>query len=562
MRKPIQSINKVTIPSKLQIIALGGAGDIGKNMLAFRYEDDLFVVDAGVQFPNEEQPGVDLIIPDFTYLRQNSSNLRAIVLTHAHEDHIGALPYLLRELTIPVYSTRLTLGLVRMKCEEHRLPALDLREITPGQMIEIGSFQVEAVRVTHSIPDTVSLAVHSPVGTIVHTGDFKIDASPIDGKHFDAQRFAELGDQGVLLLISDSVNAEKKGWVPSESFVGTVFDREIRAATGRVFVTTFASNIHRVQQVFDTAARYGRKVAVAGRSMVRNIEVASELGYLNMTGVDRIKVEQIDDFHPAEVIILTTGSQGEPLSGLTRMSRDDHKIQIMPGDTVILSSTPIPGNEDAIWRTVNRLFRRGARVIYDLLTPVHASGHANQEELKMMLNLTRPKYIIPYHGEPRHIFAYTEMAVSMGISTDRILPLEIGDVLELDHDTAAYGERVPAGSVLVDGVSSAGVSEVILRDRRHLSQDGTVVVTLSLDRNTGEVLAGPELISRGFLHPEDSEGLFEEARTLIVEELETLTSDAETGWDEAQSHIREVLVRFFNRKTRRRPVVIPVISEI
>lgn len=550
--------------TRLEIVPLGGAGDIGKNMLVVRCGGDIVVIDAGVQFPTEEHPGVDLIIPDITFLKDHAEQVRGIVLTHAHEDHIGALPYVLKQLNVPVWGTPLTLGLVREKLEEHGLlDTARLHVCTPGEQVEFGCITVEPIHVTHSIPDTVSLALFTPVGTVVHTGDFKIDQTPIDGRLFDASRFAQIGDAGVLLLISDSVNAEKPGWVPSERVVGDILDQQFREAMGRVLFTTFASNLHRIQQVFETAARYGRKVAVAGRSMDRNIRVARELGYLKYKDTDRIRVEDIDDYHPVEIVILTTGSQGEPLSALSRMACDDHKIQIVPGDTVILSSKPIPGNEDAVWRTVNRLFRRGARVLYDLITPVHVSGHGNQEELKLMYNLTRPQYVIPFHGEPRMMYAYTQMVTAMGMPRENVLWLEIGDRLALDGEKAEFLERIEAaGDVLVDGLSEGGVSEFVLRDRRHLANDGTVIVTVALDRATGEILSPPDLISRGFLHPEDSEELFDEARNRVEEALEAMDADEEMDWDNVRSMVRDTVARFLRKKTGRRPVVVPVVMEI
>ncbi|MGC8668778.1 MAG: ribonuclease J [Chthonomonadales bacterium] len=551
-------------PDCIEIIPLGGAGDVGKNMLVVRCGEDMIVIDAGVQFPTEEHPGVDLIIPDMSFLREHDWQLRGVVLTHGHEDHVGALPYLLREINVPVWGTPLTLGLVREKLEEHNLlGSADLRIFEPGDRVELGCITVEPIQVTHSIPDTVSLALHTPVGVVVHTGDFKIDHTPVDGRLFNAGRFAQLGDEGVLLLISDSVNAEKKGWVPSERTVGLVFEEQFRAAPGRVLVTTFASNIHRIQQVFDTAARYRRKVAVAGRSMERNIGVARELGYLTYHDADRIRLDEVDRYSPDELVILTTGSQGEPLSALSRMACDAHKLQIMPGDTVILSSHPIPGNEDAVWRTVNRLFRRGARVIYDLIHPVHVSGHANQEELKLMFNLVRPQYVVPFHGEPRMMHAYTEMVTGMGMPRDHVFWLDIGDVLTLNAEGAWVSGSIPnAGDVLVDGLSEGGVSEVILRDRRHLADNGTVIVTVGIDRATGEIIYGPDLISRGFLHPEDSEELFEEASRLVAEALETMGPEGDADWDNARSTVRDVVARFLNRRTRRRPVVVPVVMEV
>ena len=549
---------------RIEIIPLGGAGDIGKNMLAVRHGEDMIVIDAGVQFPTEEHPGVDLIIPDVTFLKESIEQVRAIVLTHGHEDHIGALPYVLKQVNVPVFGTPLTIGLVREKLDEHKmLDSVQLHTWVPGDVEKFGTISVEPIHVTHSIPDTVSLAIRTPVGIIIHTGDFKIDQTPIDGRLFDASRFAQLGDEGVLLLISDSVNAEKKGWVPSERVVGEIFDQQFREAEGRVIVTTFASNLHRVQQVFDMADKYDRKVAVAGRSMDRNIGVARELGFVKYHDEVRIRVEDIGEFHPEDIVILTTGSQGESLSALSRMATDDHKIRIEPGDTVILSSHPIPGNEDAVWRTVNRLFRRGARVLYDMITPVHVSGHGNQEELKLMFNLTRPRFAAPFHGEPRMMYAYTDMVVQMGLPRERVLWMEVGDVLALDGESAEFLDPIEScGSVLVDGVSESGVSEFILRDRRHLADNGTVVVTVGLDKSSGEIIYGPDLISRGFLHPEKAEELFIEARKMVVETLESLEREEDTDWDNVRQTVRDVVQRYLKKQTRRRPVVLPVILEI
>lgn len=551
--------------SKLQIISLGGSGDIGKNMLAFRYEDTILVVDCGVMFPNTEQPGVDLIIPDITYLLENRDKVKAICLTHGHEDHIGALPYVLRQLPLPLYGTALTLGMVREKLSEHGLVSSTSFNVYPAEEpVEFGPLSVEAIHVTHSLPDTASLAIHSPVGTVVHTSDFKIDQTPIDNRLFDASRFAELGDAGVKLLLSDSVNVERRGWSPSERSLVPVFDRFMRECLGRVIVATFGSNLHRVQMVFDVAAKYGRRVAIFGRSMTQNVATARSLGYLRIKDTQMVKVEDLHKYHPVEVAILTTGGQGEPLAGLSRMSRDENaKIQIEPSDTVILSSTPIPGNEDAVWRVVNRIFRLGATVIYDHIQNVHVSGHGYQEELKMMINLTRPEYVAPYHGEPRHYHAYTQMALDMGYPTETILTFETGQMLEMDAEgVRRAATTIPHGSVLVDGISTGGVSDVVLRDRRHLSQDGTVIVTVSMDRSTGEILAGPDMLSRGFLHPEDSSELFEGAVERVVQALEELDAAEGADWDTVRIAVHDTVARYLRKRTNRRPVVVPVIMEI
>jgi ribonuclease J len=533
-------------------------------MLAFRFGDDIIVVDAGVAFPTEEHPGVDLIIPDITYLLDNAEKVRAIVLTHGHEDHIGAVPYVLKQLNVPVYGTPLTIALVRSKLEEHRLlKDAKLHTYVPGDRVEFGAFTVEPIRVTHSIPDTVSLAIKTPVGMVIHTGDFKIDQTPVDRRLFDAARFAQIGAEGVLLLISDSVNAERPGWVPSERTIGEAFDSHFRDAEGRIIVTTFASNIHRVQMVFDLAKKYNRKVVVAGRSMERNINVAREIGFFNYEDPIRVRQEDVDRYHPSEIVIVTTGSQGEPLSALSRMATDTHKIKIGPGDTILLSSKPIPGNEDAVWRTVNRLFRRGAKVLYDLMTSIHVSGHGYQEELMMMYNLTRPKYVIPFHGEPRMMVAYTELVTKAGHNRDDVLFLEIGDRAAFDGRDVEFLEPIEsAGNVLVDGLSEGGVSEFVLRDRKHLADNGTVIVTVALDRASGDILYGPDLVSRGFLHPEDSEALFDETRQRVTELLEDMGPEEELDFDNVRTSVREVVQKYLRKKTNRRPVVVPVIMEI
>ncbi len=550
---------------KLQIISLGGSGDIGKNMLAFRYDDTIIVVDCGVAFANEEQPGVDLIIPDITYLLENRDKVKAICITHGHEDHIGALPYVLRQLPLPLYGTKLTLGMVREKLSEHGLASSTEFNVYPDrEAVQFGPLSVEAIHVTHSLPDAASLAIKSPVGTVVHTSDFKIDQTPIDNHLFDSSRFAQLGDEGVKLLISDSVNVERKGWSPSERSLVPVFDRFMRECPGRVIVATFGSNLHRVQTVFDVAEKYGRKVAVFGRSMSQNIATARSLGYLRIKDTQVVKVEDLYKLPPQQVAILTTGSQGEPLAGLTRMSRDENaKVQIEPSDTVILSSTPIPGNEDMVWRVVNRIFRSGANVIYDAIQNVHVSGHGYQEELKMMINLTSPEFVAPYHGEPRHYASYAKMALDMGYLPEQILTFDVGQMLEMDAEGVRRSETtVPHGSVLVDGVSTGGVSDVVLRDRRHLSQDGTVIVTVSMDRSNGEILAGPDLLSRGFLLPEDSNELFEGASEKIVEAIDELNLTENSDLDTVRLTVHDTVAKYLRKRTNRRPVVVPVIMEI
>lgn len=551
--------------SKLKIISLGGSGDIGKNMLAFHYEDTILVVDAGVMFPNQEQPGVDLIIPDITYLLEHREKVKAICLTHGHEDHIGALPYVLKQLQVPVYGSALTLGMVKEKLSEHGLASstslIPYPDRTP---INFGPMQVEAIHVTHSLPETCSLAIRTPVGIVIHTSDFKIDQTPVDGRIFDAAQFSKYGEEGVRLLISDCINVERKGWSPSEQTLVPVFDSFMRDSEGRVIIATFGSNLHRVQTVYNMAVKNGRKLAIYGRSMTQNVATARALGVLVLDDRHLVKGDDLSGYKPSELAILTTGSQGEPLAGLTRMSRDEHaKVQIQPSDTVILSSTPIPGNEAMVWRVVNRIVRLGAHVFYDNIQNVHVSGHGYQEELKMMINLTRPEFVCPYHGEPRHYVAYGHMVEEMGYPKEQSLHFEIGQALEMDEDGVRRSEDLyPHGSVLVDGISSGGVSDAVLRDRRHLAQDGTVIVTLSVERGTGEILAGPDLLSRGFLHPEDSNVIFEETAEKVAQAVEEVSDDQGTDQDSLRLAVHETVSRYLRKKTGRRPVVIPIIMEI
>lgn len=548
----------------LQIIPLGGASEIGKNMLAIRHGSDLVVVDAGVTFPSAEHPGIELIVPDMTYLAENAGDLRAILLTHGHEDHVGALPFLLRRVRAPVYGTKLTLGLVRAKLAEYGLDDVaELHEYKPGDRVRLGSITVEPIRVTHSIPDTVSLAFHTPTGLIVHTGDFKIDHTPVDGRTFDVARYAELGRDGVLLLITDTVNAEKQGWAPSERVVGMVLEEQFRRAEGRVLVTTFSSNIHRIQQFLDATERCGRKALIAGRSMQRNVRVARELGYLSCSDSIFIGMDEMDEYADSDLAILASGSQGEPMSALTQMSRDRHRIRIREGDTVILSSTAIPGNEEQVWHTVNRLIRRGARVVYDLITPVHASGHAMQEELKLVYGLLRPLYVVPFHGEPRMMQAYTDMLQAMGVPRNTVVWLENGDRLGFDGIAAEKLEPIAnVGPVFVDGLSEEGVSDVVLRDRRHLAEGGTVIVTLTRDEATAEILSGPEFIARGFAQPEYADELFEEVAPLVLQALRDQSAGDDIEREEPAAVVRETVARFLRRKTGRRPVVVPIIVEM
>lgn len=548
----------------LDIIPLGGVSEIGKNMTALEYADRLMVIDAGLMFPDEEMFGVDIVIPDISYLLERADRLEGIVLTHGHEDHIGALPYVLRQLNVPVWGTKLTLGFVRAKLEEHDLAdSVELHEFEPGDRFEVGPFDVEPIRVTHSIPDGVGFAIRLPFATIVHSGDFKLDQTPVDGKMVDVHKFARIGEEGVTLLMSDCTNVEKPGYVPSERSVGAMFGQVFSRAEGKIIVATFASNIHRIQQVFDMAMEYDRKVAIAGRSMAQNVEIARQLGYLHFPEEIRIRLEDVADYHPVEVVVMATGSQGEPLSALTRIAMDDHsKVSIEKGDTVIISATPIPGNEDLVMRTINHLFKRGADVLYDTIMPVHVSGHANREELKLMLNLTRPKYVIPFHGEHRHVAKYIDLAVEMGIPRENVFWMEVGDVLRINSSSASKVDKVPAGDVLVDGIGVGDVGDIVLRDRRHLASDGIFIVVVTIDRITSRVVGGPDIISRGFIFMEEAEELIEDAKAVVVETIENQAIGSATEWSAVRDELRSAVAKMLRSRTGRRPMVLPVIMEI
>jgi ribonuclease J len=548
----------------LKIMPLGGVSEIGKNMTAFEYDDQILVIDCGLMFPDEEMLGVDIVIPDITYLLENAEKVQGIILTHGHEDHIGALPYVLRQLNMPIWGSKLTLGLVKSKLDEYNLTeSTEMTCVGPGERFNIGLFDIETIRVTHSIPDGMGLAIHTPVGTIVHTGDFKFDLTPIDGKHVDIPTFAELGQEGVRVLLIDCTNVEKPGHVKSERIVTEMFEQVFARAMGKIIIATFASNINRIQQVFNTAAQFGRKVAVVGRSMAQNVDIAQELGYLKIPDNTYIRIEDIPNHYPVELVIVTTGSQGEPLSALTRIAIDEHKkIKVDRGDTVIISATPIPGNEDLISRTINHLFKRGADVIYDAIAPVHVSGHANSEDIKLMLNLTRPDYVIPVHGEYRHIAKFIELAEEMGIPREDTFAMEVGDVLEVDCSSARLDGNITAGDVLVDGIGVGDVGDIVLRDRRHLAYDGMFVIVIGVDRNNGAIVAGPDITSRGFIFMEEATDLIEDAKALILEVAEGLEPDAATEWATMKQDIRRAVAKLLYTRTHRRPMVVPVIMEI
>lgn len=547
---------------RLAIIPLGGATEIGKNMYAYRVGDEILVVDCGVMFPEEGQLGVDLLIPDITYLLENKEKVRGFVLTHGHEDHIGALPHVLKQLPVPIWATRLTLGLIRRKLHEAGLWAdTDWHLVEDGERIHVGAFEVEFVHMNHSVPDTVSLVIRTPLGNIVHTGDFKFDQTPVDGRVADIAAIARAGAEGVLALVTDSTNVDKPGYVRSERVVGEALDHAFHEAAGRVIVTTFASNLSRVQQVMDVARKYGRKVALAGRSMVANVDVARELGYLTVGDDTIIRLDDVGQYAAGEVTIITTGSQGEPLSALSRMAMGDHRqVQVQEGDTVIMSSTPIPGNEDLVWRVINNLFRLGANVIHTPQHPnIHVSGHGNQEELKMMANLARPRYIVPVHGEHRHQELWRRMGETLGYP---VIKLENGDVLELDEAGYDITERVTAGAVIVDGMGTTDLRDVVLRDRWHLAQDGIFLVVCSVDTVTGRIISGPDCISRGAILSTEEEVVYEEAKQRVVQFLEGLPEESGRDWAAIRQDIRRTVSKLLQQKTGRRPMVVPVIMEI
>ncbi len=550
--------------SKLQVIPLGGLGEIGKNMMVYRYEDDIIIVDTGLAFPEEEMLGIDIVIPDMTYIIENRDKVKAVFITHGHEDHTGALPYLLKNIDIPVYATALTMGLIEGKLVEHGLAMNEKsRAIKSGDSIKLGHFQVEFFRVNHSIADSVGLAIRTPVGIVVHTGDFKFDQTPVDSQVADFHKLAELGDQGVLLLLSDSTNAERPGYTPSEREVGKAIHSVFNKAKQRILLATFASNVHRIQQVIEAAVVHNKKVAVVGRSIENTVEVARELGYLKFPEGTVVPIEEIDRFPPNRVVILTTGSQGEPMSALTRMSVCDHKrVEIVPGDTVIIAATPVPGNEKLVSRTVNNLFRRGADVIYESRAGVHVSGHACQEELKMMLNLIRPKFFVPVHGEYKHLIHHRRLAEATGIPPANILLAENGTVMEFSRNKASITGKVTAGTVLVDGLGVGDVGNIVLRDRKQLSQDGILIVVLAMDKEAGLLAGGPDIVSRGFVYVRESEKLIEEARERVKSALEDCQDKRITEWSALKSTVRDALSKLLYERTRRRPMILPIIVEV
>lgn len=551
------------LASKLKIIPLGGVSEIGKNMTVIEYGKDIVVVDCGLIFPDEEMLGIDLVIPDMTYLEKNADKLRGFLITHGHEDHIGALPYALQKFqNTPVYGTRLTVALIEHKLEEQKLGNEMLHCVSPGDTLRLGCFHIEFIKTCHSIAGAVALAITTPIGTVIHTGDFKVDYTPIDGEPMDIARFAHYGAKGVLALLSDSTNAERPGHTPSEREIGKTFEHYFDEAEGRVIVASFASNIYRIQQVADVAIAHGRVICFQGRSMVNIAQTAIELGYLNIPQEDIVEVEKLRKYRDDQVCVITTGSQGEPMSGLFRMANSSHKLNIGKGDIVIISASAIPGNERGVSRVINQLFQKGAMVIYDQMADVHVSGHACQEELKLMLNLTKPKYFIPVHGEYRHLYMHGQLARNMGVEPENVFLAEIGDVVELTVNSGKINGTVPAGSVMVDGLGIGDIGNVVLKDRRLLSQDGLVVIVMALQKKTGKLLAGPELISRGFVYVRESEDLINDACDMLQPLAASFAEHPQSEWSNIKNGIRNSLKEYLYNKTKRNPVILPIIVEV
>lgn len=549
---------------KIKITPLGGLNEIGKNMTVFEYGSDLIILDAGLAFPDDDMLGIDMVIPDITYLQKHKNRIRGIILTHGHEDHIGAIPYVLKEFNVPVFGTKLTLGILKNKLEEHGiLGSSKLNVISPGATFSLGDFKVEFIRSNHSIADAVAIALHTPAGTILHTGDFKIDSTPIDGEMIDLGRIGELGRQGVLLLMSDSTNAERKGYTMSERTVGATFDSVFDNCTKRIFVATFASNIHRVQQIINAAVKNGRKVAISGRSMENVLTAAIELGYMDIPKNTLIKLDEIGRYSKEQLVIVTTGSQGETMSALSRMAFSGHKkVNIEADDLVIISASPIPGNEKAISNVINELLKHGAEVIYESLADVHVSGHACQEELKIILALAKPKYFMPVHGEFKHLSRHRSLALQMGMDSKDIFMMENGQVLEVSQADAKITGIVPSGKVLVDGLGVGDVGSIVLRDRKHLSEDGLIVVVMTIDHASQAVVAGPDIISRGFVYVRESEDLMEEMRIKTADIVNTCLENNTLDWASLKAHVKNELGSFIFEKTKRKPMILPVIMDI
>ncbi|MBQ9948637.1 MAG: ribonuclease J [Oscillospiraceae bacterium] len=549
----------------VRFVALGGLNEIGKNLYVYECANDMFIIDCGLAFPDDDMPGVDLVVPDFTYLEKNKDKFRGIVITHGHEDHIGSLAYLLKKVNVPIYGTRLTLGLVEGKLKEHNLLSqASLNVVEPRQNVKMGCMSVEFIRVNHSIPDACALAVHTPAGVIIHTGDFKVDYTPIEGGIIDLARFGELGNKGVLALCSESTNAERPGYTKSERHVGESFKGLFNTAEGkRVIIATFSSNIHRIQQIIDQAVQHDRKVAVSGRSMVNVIAKAAELNYIKVPEGTLIDIEDVNKYPPERLVICTTGSQGEPMSALSRMSSGDHRqVTITPNDFIIISATPIPGNEKLVTKVVNELMKQGAEVVYESMYDVHVSGHACQDELKLMISLTKPKFFIPIHGEYKHLKKHTKLAVQMGIPEENCFISDNGQVIETDGVEMKFTGTVPSGRVMVDGYGVGDVGSVVLRDRKHLAEDGMMIIVATIERESGRIIAGPDIVSRGFVCVRESEELMDEAKTLMKNVMNNCIERNIREWGNIKSAMRDALSDYIYSKTKRSPMILPIIMEV
>ena len=548
----------------LKIIPLGGLNEIGKNITVFEYGDEIVIVDCGLEFPEDDMLGVDLVIPDITYLEKNKEKIKGMVITHGHEDHIGAIPYILKQINIPIYATKLTIGLIKNKLEEHKLlSSTKLITVEQGQTLDFGNIKMEFIRSNHSIPDSVMLAIYTPIGTILHTGDFKVDFTPIDDKIVDLGRIAELGNKGIIALMSDSTNSERKGYTMSERTIGDVFDRLFQNNKKRIVVATFASNVHRVQQIVNSAKQYGRKIAVCGRSMINMIETAREIGYIDAPENMFIDIDMIKNYTDEQLVIITTGSQGETMSALTRMAAGEHKkVVITPNDMVIISATPIPGNEKLVSNVINDLMQIGAEVIYSALENVHVSGHACQEEQKLIISLAKPKYFIPVHGEYRQLKAHAATAEEMGIPKENIFILENGKTFELNKKEAKITTAVPSGKILVDGLGVGDVGNIVLRDRQHLSQDGLIVIVMTMDGSTGEIISGPDVVSRGFVYVRESETLMDDVKRVIKQEVKTFEEEGVRDWSTIKSTLKDDLRDYIFQRTKRNPMILPIIMEV
>ena len=550
--------------SNLKIIALGGLDEIGKNITVFEYEDEIVLVDCGLEFPEDDMLGVDLVIPDVTYLIKNREKIKGLVITHGHEDHIGAIPYVLKQVNMPIYATKLTAKLIEHKLEEHHLRnSVKVNVVNQGDTVNLGKMKVEFIRSSHSIPDAVMLAIHTPAGIVIHTGDFKVDYTPIDGQEMDLGRLAEIGNNGVLALLSDSTNSERKGYTMSEKSIGPEFDNIFKECKKRIVVATFASNVHRVQQIVNSAVKFGRKIAVSGRSMINMIEAARELNYIDAPDDLFIDIDMIKNFTDEQLVIITTGSQGETMSALTRMANGEHKkVTITSNDLVIISANPIPGNEKSVSKVIDQLMKIGSEVVYSALADVHVSGHACQEEQKLIMALVRPKYFIPVHGEYRQLMAHRDTAIEMGIAKENIFLTNNGRILELNENEAKFTGTVPAGRVMVDGLGVGDVGNIVLRDRQHLSQDGLIVIVMTMDNQTGEIVSGPDVISRGFVYVRESENLMEDVKSFIREEIQDLENRHVREWSTIKSTLKDDVRDFVFNRTKRNPMILPIIMEV